>query len=269
MLFGIVASAAVALFAMGLVHVLVERRTAAAAVPAGHRRLNVATMLAWLTLNAAVGPLLVAAIAFSVSHTGGGLFSLPSQGWSLAAAAFVYVFVADAGEYVFHRLQHVVPWLWSLHTLHHSEPHMNSTSGVLHHWSMMLMRSAFVALPLGLLFKASAPVTWIYFASTLYVHFMHANSTLDFGRLSWLLSSPSYHRIHHSVHPEHYDQNFAFIFPIYDVMLGTYRPPRPGELPATGLDDGDRPSGLIEVLAWPWRSRLRRLRSWSRLAVAQ
>ena len=157
-----------------------------------------------------------------------------------------------------------MPWLWSLHTLHHSEPHMNSTSGVLHHWSVMIMRTAFVALPLGLLFKVSAPLTWIYFLSTLYVHFMHANSTLDFGRLSWLLSSPSYHRIHHSVHPEHYDRNFAFIFPIYDVVLGTYRSARPGERPATGLDDGHRPYDLLDVLAWPWRNRLRRLRAGGR-----
>ena len=133
----------------------------------------------------------------------------------------------------------------------------------------MILRNAFVALPLGLLFRASGPVTLLYVLSTLYVHFMHANSTLDFGRLSWLLSSPSYHRIHHSVHPEHYDRNFAFIFPIYDVVLGTYRPARPGERPATGLDDGDRPRNLVEVLAWPWRHRLRRLRGGGHMATAQ
>ncbi len=269
MLFGILISAAVAGLAMALVHVVVERRTAVAPLPPNHGLLNVATMLAWLVLNAIVGPLLVSAVAFTVNHAGGGLFSLPSHGWGLAFAAFAYVFVADAGEYAFHRLQHTVPWLWSLHTLHHSEPHMNATSGVLHHWSVMIMRTAFVALPLGILFKVSAPLTWLYFASTLYVHFMHANSRIDFGRFSWLLSSPSYHRLHHSVQPEHYDRNFAFIFPIYDVVLGTYRPARPGERPATGLDDGDCPHDLIEVLAWPWRSSLRRLRSKSRLIAAQ
>ena len=268
MLFGIVISSAVAVFAMGLVHVLVERRTAAAVIPPNHGLLNVATLLVWLALNAAVGPLLVTGVAFAANHMGGGLFTLPGHGWGLAEAALLYVFVADAGEYAFHRLQHTVPWLWSLHTLHHSEPHMNSTSGVLHHWSVMIMRTAFVALPLGILFKAPGPVTWIYFLSTLYVHFMHANSTLDFGRFSWLLSSPSYHRIHHSVQPEHYDRNFAFIFPIYDVVLKTYRPPRPGERPATGLGDGDRPHDLLEVLAWPLRDRLRRLRSGRPLAAA-
>ena len=268
MLSGIVLSSAVAILAMGLVRVLVERRTAAAVIPPNHGLLNVATMLVWLTLNAAIGPLLVTGVAFAANHLGGGLFPLAAQGWGLAGAALLYVFVADAGEYGFHRLQHTVPWLWSLHTLHHSEPHIDSTSGVLHHWSVMIMRTAFVALPLGILFKAPGPVSWIYFLSTLYVHFMHANSTLDFGRFSWLLSSPSYHRIHHSVKPEHYDRNFAFLFPIYDVVLGTYRPPRPGERPATGLDDGDRPHDLIEVLAWPLRGRLRRLRSGRPLLTA-
>ena len=131
------------------------------------------------------------------------------------------------------------------------------------------MRTAFVALPLGVLFRASPAVTWIYFLSTLYVHFMHANSTLDFGRLSWALSSPSYHRLHHSVQPEHYDRNFAFIFPIYDVVLGTYRPPKVGERPRTGLSDGDRPVDLAEVLLWPVRGRLRDLRSGRRRLAAQ
>ncbi|WP_174299326.1 sterol desaturase family protein [Caulobacter sp. S45] len=266
MLFGILLSAAVALLAMGLVHVLVERRSPVAPVPPNHRLLNLATMLAWLMLNAAVGPLLVGAVAVGANRLGGGMIVLSDHGWGLAAGAFAYVFVADAGEYGFHRLQHTVPWLWSLHTLHHSEPHINSTSGVLHHWSAMIMRTAFVALPLGLLFRAPAAVLSIYFLSTLYVHFMHANSTLDFGRLSWLLSSPSYHRIHHSVEPEHYDRNFAFIFPIYDVALGTYRRARPGELPATGLEDGDRPHDLLEVMLWPVRRRLRR---WNGLITAQ
>jgi len=76
--------------------------------------------------------------------------------------------------------------------------------------------------------------------------------------LSWALNTPAYHRIHHSASAEHFDVNFAAILPIFDVMLGTYRPARPGERPVTGLDTGRIPRTWLDVLAWPVSGLLRR-----------
>ena len=41
-------------------------------------------------------------------------------------------------------------------------------------------------------------------------------------------------------------------------MAGSYRPARPGERPATGLDTGDTPQDLADVMLWPVRHRLPR-----------
>src|SRR4051812_4194107 len=42
----------------------------------------------------------------------------------LALPAFVLTM--DLGEYLFHRAQHAIPWLWKLHSLHHSDPNMSA-----------------------------------------------------------------------------------------------------------------------------------------------
>ena len=73
----------------------------------------------------------------------------------------------------------------------------------------------------------AAPTVWSYV--------VHANVRIGFGRFWWVLSSPQYHRIHHSIEPEHRDKNFAVWFPIYDVLFGTAHRPKPGEFPETGV----------------------------------
>ena len=66
-----------------------------------------------------------------------------------------------------------------------------------------------------------------------------------------------------------FNVNFAALLPIFDVLGGTYRPARPGERPATGLDTGDLPREALEVALWPVRGLVRRrsgraLRRWPR-----
>jgi sterol desaturase/sphingolipid hydroxylase (fatty acid hydroxylase superfamily) len=39
--------------------------------------------------------------------------------------------------------------------------------------------------------------------------------------LWWLLTSPQYHRIHHSLKPAHFDKNFAAWFPLWDILFRT------------------------------------------------
>ncbi len=125
-----------------------------------------------------------------------------------------------------------------------------------HFWLDPLLKSVTVWLAVGLLFKAPAPIGLIYGLLTFYNFVIHSNTRLDLGRWSLLLNAPGYHRLHHSASPEHFDVNFAALLPIFDVLSGTYRPARPGERPATGLDTGERPTTAAEVALWPVRVRL-------------
>ena len=73
-----------------------------------------------------------------------------------------------------------------------------------------------------------------------------------------VLNCPQFHRIHHSSLPEHRDCNYAAVFTFFDVLFGTYRQPKTGEYPPTGIDAGERPHSLAEALVWPWRFVRRR-----------
>src|SRR5205085_1899313 len=61
--------------------------------------------------------------------------------------------------------------------------------------------------------------------------YIHTNLNLHFGVVNRMLCTPQLHRLHHSIRVEHHDCNFAAIFPIYDVIFGTYRSPVKGDVP--------------------------------------
>src|SRR6185437_1474061 len=92
-----------------------------------------------------------------------------------------------------------------------------------------------------------------------YVYVIHGNIKVDFGWWSWALTSPCYHRLHHSSLPEHYNRNYAFILPIYDVIFGSYGRAKPGEWPKVGLGEGQEPRGVVELIVWPVRGLVSRV----------
>ena len=159
----------------------------------------------------------------------------------------LYIVVNDLAEYLFHRAQHASPILWKLHSLHHSDHDMNATTTQRHFWGDPFLKSLTIW-PLAAFIIAPNPaITTVYFLVTLWSFVSHAAIDLDFGKWSWLLNSPAYHRRHHSSRPEHYNSNFAALFPIFDVLAGSYR--RPDDNPPTGLDH--RPNRFVEILLWP------------------
>jgi lathosterol oxidase len=73
------------------------------------------------------------------------------------------------------------------------------------------------------------------------------NGPIHLGPLNRLVADNRYHFIHHSRDPRHFNSNFAAIFPVIDVMFGTWRKPGRG-LPETGLDGQLAPSTLAGYL---------------------
>src|ERR1019366_3422277 len=88
-------------------------------------RLNLAYVAALRTIYAGLYPLSVALTTVLVNNLGGGFIELPKSGVALIWAIPVYALAMDGGEYAFHRAQHRIPWLWAMHSLHHSDPAVN------------------------------------------------------------------------------------------------------------------------------------------------
>lgn len=167
----------------------------------------------------------------------------------LAVALFILVF--DLGEYLFHRMQHRIPLLWAMHSLHHSDPEMSALTTSRHFWADPLFKTITVWSACAMVITPTPAAFTAYTVLSLWNFVTHSRLRLDLGPWSWLINTPAYHRRHHSSDPAHYDSNFAALFPVWDVLMGDYH--RPDGFPATGLDH--RPRRLREVVAWPYYYR--------------
>lgn len=163
--------------------------------------------------------------------------------------ALAYLIVRDFLEFLYHRAQHSIPILWSMHALHHSDPEMSALTTNRHFWGDQLIK-AITIWPLAAAVVAPTPAMVAMFnLLSLWNFAVHSRLPFSFGPLSWLLNSSAYHRRHHSSLPEHYNSNFAALFPVFDVLFGSYN--RPHGFPPTGLDR--KPESLVDVIVWPVR----------------
>jgi len=223
---------------------LLERRWPARLEPAP-RMINLAVWGLRAALQVGVLPMVGLVVAAAAMQLGAP--SLGISAWPLALSLPVFVLAMDLAEYLYHRAQHAVPWLWRRHALHHSDPCVSATTTERHWWGDMVLKAMLFGAPLGVVLQPSAADVSIYAGLTLWHYLVHANLKIDFRRWSWALNCPAYHRLHHARAPEHHGANYAALFPIFDVLAGSYR--RPHGFAETGLDV--EPHSLIEALAWP------------------
>jgi len=135
--------------------------------------------------------------------------------------------------------------LWAIHKLHHSEQHVNVTTTLRVHWLEEVIKAIVIIFPVSLLFDAP-PVAQGWLAAILgtWLFFVHANLRVSFGPLSWLLTSPAAHRIHHSLDHRQSNSNFAVIFPVWDILFGTFQRPVTDQWPRTGIAGEAPPPGF-------------------------
>lgn len=207
-----------------------------------------------------LAPIVTFITASITGATGWGLVALPTSGWGLIPGILAYLLVMDFAEYIFHRAQHSVPILWAMHSFHHSDTTLNASSIQRHFWLEQSLKAVTVFLLPAFLFKANPIVLLVYLAFSMYNVFTHMNIRIGLGRWWFLMNSPQYHRVHHSMLPEHYNCNFVALFPIFDILFGTYRKPLEDEYPPTGIEDCDKPTDFMEAILWPLRSVIRKVR---------
>ncbi len=145
--------------------------------------------------------------------------------WPLAIRLVVYVGLADFGAYWVHRLVHT-RYLWRTHKWHHSPTYMYWLAGIrVSVVELTIQNLPYIAAGA---FLALSP-WWIFWAlllkATFQNDFMHLNMRLGNRWLEWIIVTPRYHHIHHSDNPEHYNNNLAVLFPIWDHLFGTYLDP--------------------------------------------
>jgi sterol desaturase/sphingolipid hydroxylase (fatty acid hydroxylase superfamily) len=157
------------IFAIGLA---IERTAPAEQCqPVDAIRLNVIYGLFHGFIRSAVGTMLAGISLFSIIAVGGGWITLPSEGWKVGFSAIVYLLTTDFAEYLFHRAQHAVPFLWALHSLHHSDRAVNVTTTARHHWIEFLIKAIVIYPLVGLLFAVPYQVLLVTSISGYYNFF--------------------------------------------------------------------------------------------------
>jgi sterol desaturase/sphingolipid hydroxylase (fatty acid hydroxylase superfamily) len=156
----------------------------------------------------------------------------------LAVSVVAYGAVWDFFQYWFHRWQHMSATLWPSHRVHHTDVAVNTTTALRRSVLELLLIFVFILVPTVIVAgvdEVAAPIAFAIFYG--WGFFNHANIRLSLGPLTPVLSGPQWHRLHHAVDHDCRDRNFAAYFPILDIVFGTYRAPRRGEYPATGVAD--------------------------------
>ena len=136
----------------------------------------------------------------------------------------IYLLV-DFTAYWTHRLFHRGRW-WPFHAVHHSSEDLDWLGSLRVHPVNDLVNKIAQVTPVLLLgynplvTLSTAPVL------TFYAIFLHANVNWDFGPLRSVIATPVFHRWHHSKDRAAWDKNFAGLFPLWDLLFGTYYMPK-------------------------------------------
>src|SRR5215469_12562180 len=109
-------------------------------------------VLAPIVLKRLFAPAVGLVTAMWVNMAGGGFITLRGDGWWFPFSLALIIFIFEFEGYWLHRLQHSVPFLWSMHSLHHSAPAMTAATGARHYWVEGAIIAAFIP-SLAMIFK--------------------------------------------------------------------------------------------------------------------
>jgi sterol desaturase/sphingolipid hydroxylase (fatty acid hydroxylase superfamily) len=226
---------------------------------------NAAIIVDWklaairIGMDQLIAPLTSASGIMIVNAAGGGWFRLRSDGWWLLLSVILIILATDFLTYLLHRAEHKFPVLWAMHSLHHSAEALGIITGARHFWLEDAINTVAFSV-LGIIFNVPPEVvTIVALVYLLPCGLSHLNVRFSLGRFALVVNNPQYHRIHHSVEPQHWNKNFCQMLPLFDVIFGTAWKPGKDEFPKTGLS-GERATGFLDGVIWPVRHRV----SWTR-----
>jgi sterol desaturase/sphingolipid hydroxylase (fatty acid hydroxylase superfamily) len=170
----------------------------------------------------------------------------------IALQVIEVLLLGDLIGYWSHRLFHGRV-LWRFHAVHHSSTRVDWLSSVRLHPVNDVVSRVLQAVPLVLLgFAPGILAAYVPFL-TFHAIFLHANVPWSFGPLRYAVSSPVFHRWHHTMRAEGLDKNLAGLFPFIDLAFGTFYMPRGQQPSAFGIEGDPVPPGLWAQLLYPFR----------------
>jgi sterol desaturase/sphingolipid hydroxylase (fatty acid hydroxylase superfamily) len=177
-------------------------------------------------LNSAVLSLIFASATINTALyvSGNSLGLINRISLSLWPKVLLAVFFMDFMLYVWHLLNHEIPFFWRFHRVHHSDLNMDVSTATRFHIGELAM-SAVIKICL-IYFIGANLISVIIFESLLVLTAQFQHSSLNvpesIEKVFWIFFvPPSMHRIHHSVKIHERDTNYGTILSVWDRLLGT------------------------------------------------
>ena len=230
-----------------------------------HAAINIAFTLITLVINLFGAALIV----FAVEYTSKNQFGILQM---IELPVVLYIIVGLAlmdliGAWLIHFLEHKVRWMWRFHIIHHSDTHVDVTSGLRHHPGENIMRLAFTTLAVLVVGPAFGLVMLYQTISAFFAHLSHANiqmpKTMD-RLLSFIFVTPHFHKVHHHYIQPYTDTNYGNIFSFWDHIFGTAVYESKMDSLVYGLDthmneeDHSSLKGLLMIPFRPYREPIKR-----------
>jgi len=145
-------------------------------------------------------------------------FKIPHTWWSYVLC----LILLDFSRYWAHRFAHEQRFWWSTHVVHHSSEHYNLSTSFRLSWTQNLKIIFF--LPVVLLGFHPLVFFIVHQLEVLYQFWIHTELIKKLPRpIEYIFTTPSHHRVHHSVNEKYLDKNYGSTFIFWDRIFGTFQ----------------------------------------------
>lgn len=222
-----------------------------------------------LAVNLAVGALAFGLVAllygltvakvvqYADHHELGLLRWLGLPAWLAAPLAIVLL---DYTLWVWHWLNHHVPFLWRFHAAHHADLDLDASTAIRFHPGELALSIPYRIVQIVLIGPALAALVAWELLVFVFIVFHHSNLRLP-GRadraLSFAIITPRLHGIHHSRRPQELHANFGTLLSTWDVVHRLRAVGVSQDTIDVGLPHQDDPDalGIASSLAVPFHRR--------------
>jgi len=137
----------------------------------------------------------------------------------------LFLLLIDLIFYLLHRLSHQFDWLWKLHRVHHSDPHVDVSTHFRHHPIEYIWVYSLFSLIVWL-FDIPVVIVAVYFVLATVVQMWH-HANIKVGRsienvIGLIFITPQMHRVHHQKSWRESNSNFGAVFSFWDRALRTF-----------------------------------------------
>jgi sterol desaturase/sphingolipid hydroxylase (fatty acid hydroxylase superfamily) len=177
--------------------------------------------LALAILNFVASPLIVIPItAYAAAH----VLNWRPDFWSGWLGLGLDLVLLDAWIYWWHRINHLVPFLWRFHEVHHLDEMLDTTSALRFHFGEVVLSSLVRA---AVVFVLAVPLSSVVIFEILVLVsalFHHSNLKLPHKlerALSFVIVTPSIHWVHHHAKRIDTDSNYSTVLSVWDRIFSS------------------------------------------------